>query len=777
MTVMRSLGFAIMIFFSCNPVRDDALSFSALKEPVEIITDQWGVPHIYAKNEHDLFFAQGFQAAKDRLFQLEIFRRRANGTMAEVLGSRELKRDIGARLFRYRGNLEEEFSHYHPNGKAIITAFTEGINAYVKQVNDGQQPMPVELKMLNIKPGYWTPETVISRHNGWVSNVQEELSMARMIRMIGEKKTRAITNFHPHSPDLKMDPSIDVDALFGDVLGIYSSFRAPVNFNQEDVIAYHNMFSGKVSEGSNNWVLSGNKTASGAPIMATDPHRSLSIPSIRYIVHLSAPGWNVIGGGEPVIPGVSIGHNDHGAWGLTIFDTDTEDLCVYRLNSDDLSQYFHKGKWLNFESVRDTIKVKGQPDHIADLLFTIHGPVTFVDSSKLTAYAVRAAWLQKGSAPYLSSLRINQAKTWEEFREACSYAFIPGENMVWADKKGNIGWQVVGIAPIRNSYSGMVPVPGDGRYEWEGILPVLERPSVLNPSQGLINTANENTTPPGFPHMNAIGYTWSDSFRAERAREVLSMDKKFSMADMQALQMDHLSIPARELRPFLKGLSPIDERVKKARQLLLNWDLSMSDSSVAASIYFIFEILVERNLLEKMGLVNDSLPQFGMSLTKAIRLIKNPEPLMTVPERDDLLLSSLIGAVSILSERLGADMNSWQYGQQNMKHIYLSHPLSSKTNTRFDIGPAPRGGDGNTVNSTGGYLNQNFGASLRFIFDCSDWDLGVATNMPGQSGDPENPHYRDLFDGWSKNQYFPLYYSRDKIIRAGGKKNQLNPGK
>jgi penicillin G amidase len=246
---------------------------------------------------------------------------------------------------------------------------------------------------------------------------------------------------------------------------------------------------------------------------------------------------------------------------------------------------------------------------------------------------------------------------------------------------------------------------------------------------------------------------------------------------MQALQMDHLSVPARELRPFLKDLQPIDERVKKAKQMMLDWDLNMSDSSIAASIYFIFEILVERNLLEKMGLVNDSLPQFGMSLTRAIRLIKDPEPFMSVSERDELLLVSLIGAVSILSERLGADMNSWRYGQEKMKHIYLPHPLSSKTNKRYDLGPVPRGGDGNTVNSTGGYLNQNFGASMRFIFDCSDWDLGVATNTPGQSGDPESPHYRDLFEGWSKNQYFPLYYSRDKIMSAGGKKIRLDPEK
>ncbi|HLO82170.1 MAG TPA: penicillin acylase family protein [Chitinophagaceae bacterium] len=776
--IKRGLIILLLPFFlTCKQSENNQLSVPQLNGPVEIITDPWGVPHIYAGNEHDLFFAQGYQAAKDRLFQLEIFRRRANGTMAEVLGAKELNRDIGARLFKYRGDLNEEFAHYHPHGKSIITAFTEGINAFVQQVIEGRQPMPVELEKLGIKPGLWTPEIVVSRHNGWVNNVQEELSIARMIKLIGEEKTRAITNFHPRSPDLSIDRSIDRDALFDDVLGPYNDFRAPVSFTEEGALASGFLPSKNGAEGSNNWVLSGQKTLSGSPILASDPHRVIGIPSIRYIVHLSAPGWNVIGGGEPVIPGVSIGHNDHGAWGLTIFETDTEDLYVYKLNPANTAQYFYKGKWLDFEKLRDTIRIKGQPDKMVDLLFTIHGPVTHVDEKKLTAYAIRAAWLTKGSAPYLSSLRINQAKNWEEFRAACSYSFVPAENMIWADRQGNIGWQTIGIAPIRNSYSGMVPVPGDGRFEWEGLLPVLERPWKLNPPSGFINTANANTTPEDYPHMNAIGYSWTDSFRARRAYEVLSADKKFSMPDMQSLQMDYLSIPAREIRPLLKGLRPIDEKVKKAQQILMDWDLNMSENSVAASIYFIFEILVERSLLEKMGLVNDSLPQFGISLSKAIKMIKNPAPLMTTAERDELLLMSLIGSVSILRERLGGDMNEWKYGQEKMKHVYMVHPLSSKNNSGFNIGPAPRGGDGNTINSSGGSLNQSFGASLRFIFDCSNWDLAVATNTPGQSGVPGSPHYKDLFDSWSKNQYFPLYYSRDKISGAGGKKLKLVPEK
>jgi penicillin amidase len=774
---MKKLSFIFLIAWAscqCKGPNGGDFRIEGLQKEVEIITDRWGVPHIYAQNEHDLFFAQGYQVAKDRLFQLEIFRRCANGTMAEVFGPNELQRDIGARLFRYRGNMDEELAHYHPNGKAIIEAFVQGINAYVKQVSEGRQPLPPELKILDVKPGYWAPDIVISRHAGWITNVQEEISVARMAKLIGEEKTRSIMNYHPRLPKLAIDNSIDVDALFDDVLGPYNAFKEPWSFKNDAAVASGPLIKYD-SDGSNNWVVHGKKTNSGYPIMANDPHRVIAIPSIRYLVHLNAPGWNVIGGGEPVLPGVSIGHNDHGAWGLTIFDTDSEDLFVYKLNPSDDAQYLHKGKWLDFKKIIDTIKIKGKPDQVVELLFTVHGPVTRVDKIRSSAYAIKAAWLQKGAAPYLASLRFNQAKNWDEFRNACSFSFVPGENMVWADKAGNIGWQVVGIAPIRNRYSGMVPVPGDGRFEWDSILPIRQLPSILNPPEGFINTANANTVPMNYPHMNAIGFSSPDSFRARRAREVLLAGQKFSMKDMQTLQSDYLSIPARELVPLLEDLKPIDPRVQQAKQILMNWDYRMTDSSVAASIYFIFEILIERYLLEKMGLVNDSLPPFPISTTKAVRLMKDPGSFMNVSQRDEILLSALIGSVAILSERIGSDIQLWRYGQEKMKHVHIKHPLSSLLGSKYDIGPATRGGDGNTVNSTGSYLNQNFGSSVRFIFDCSDWDLGVATNTPGQSADPTSPHYKDLFDSWSRDEYFPLYFSKTKILGAVDRKLRLKP--
>ncbi len=776
--------------------QEKILSLPGLQKPVEIITDNWGVPHIYAQTESDLFFAQGYQAAKDRLFQLELFRRRATGTIAEVFGNRELKRDIGARLFRFRGNMDAELNHYHPKGKIIIKSFVNGINTYVKQVLNNEMPMPIELQMLGIKPGYWTTEVVISRHNGLLSNVQEELEIARLKIKIGEERLRAISNFHPLSPELRIDSSIDASRLNDNVLEFYKAFRAPFLFKQEDIAIHQRgqentggIFpSGEVNqryqetEGSNNWVIAGKLAENGLPMLANDPHRAITTPSLRYIVHLSAPGWNVIGGGEPVLPGVSIGHNEYGAWGLTIFETDAEDLYVYKLKPGDPTRYFFKGEWKSFKTIKDTILVKKQAPEVVTLFFSLHGPVTFIDSIHHIAYAVKCGWLETGCAPYLASLRMNQAKSWEEFRAACSYSFIPAENMVWADRKGHIGWQTVGIAPIRQYHSGMVPVPGDGRYEWSGYLPVLKRPGLYDPKIGFICTANESRTPPGYPFMNTIGFSWADPYRHDRVKEVLSSQKKFNIARMQVLQIDYHSLPAKQLIPLLKNIPVTDSSAQKAKDLLITWDLILSTSSIEASIYVEWENCLKKNLLKLIRLDTITGTALDFSTKRMIDILCRPETTIAgnfILSRDSILVQSLTDAMKNLTKKLGSDIAKWQYGQEQMKHVLIKHPFSSLVNEeirkKINLGPVPRGGNANTVNSTGNNFNQATGASFRVIIDCSDWDLTMATNSPGQNGDPQSPHYRDLFELWSRNQYFPLYFTKSKIERVMENRIKLIP--
>ena len=787
----------LVLTFSCKESQNtssDALQLDGLQESVEMVRDEWGINHIYAKNQHDLFFAQGYAAATDRLFQFEIWRRQATGTVAEILGERELKRDIGTRLFKFRGDMEIEMNHYHDDGVEIITAYTDGVNAYIEEILKTPEKLPLEFKILNIQPQKWTPEVVISRHQGLLGNIDEELQVGRSVAKLGVKKTKDLFWFHPKEPNLDIDPSIDTSLLGDDILELYHAYRKPVKFQSADIVpAYQNteeekevtsLQEGKndsLSIGSNNWVVNGERMADGNTYMANDPHRTIAVPSLRYMTHLVAPGWNVIGGGEPEIPGISIGHNEYGTWGLTVFETDGEDLYVYELNPDNPNQYKYKGEWMDMTQISETIKVKGQEDHTVQLSYTLHGPVAYVDTENKVAYGVRCAWLEPGGSPYLASLRMDQAKTWEEFREACNYSHIPGENMIWADKKGNIGWQAVGIAPIRRNFSGLVPVPGDGRFEWDGYLPIIEKPNDFNPAKGFIATANQNVIPEDYTNWDAVGFSWSDPYRGDRVREVLEANKKLTMEDMKALQTDYLSIPARTLIPMLENLDFIG-KADEAKNRLMDWDYRLEANSIPAAIYVSWENqildLADERFIPEAG--KGIVP--GIQTKRIIDWITAPDarfganPLMG---RNKFLKDAFINAVADLEQNLGSDMDQWQYGQEKNKHSYMEHALSDavneQTRDKLDLGPLPRGGNSYTPGSTGGNLRQSSGASFRMIVNTGDWDAAVGTNGPGQSGNPDSPFYNNLFEPWAKDQYFPVYYSRGKIDSVAVDTKVLRP--
>ena len=782
---LLTIIFILSLFFtSCKKTSttDNQLELSGLDEPVEIIRDEWGINHIYANNQKDLFFAQGYAAAKDRLFQFEIWRRQATGTVAEILGERELKRDIGTRLFKFRGDMTTEMNHYHDDGKEIITAYTEGVNTYINEILKTPEALPIEFKLLDIKPEKWTPDVVISRHQGLLGNINEELEIGRAVAKIGVEKTKKLAWFHPKDPDINLDPKINKDLLSDDILDLYHAYRQTVKFQPGDVIPEYRKTENatallqmnetdndSLAIGSNNWVVSGDLMQDGNTYMANDPHRRIAVPSLRYMAHLVAPGWNVIGGGEPEIPGISIGHNEYGTWGLTVFETDGEDLYVYDLNPENPNQYKYKDNWVDMSVISETIKVKNQDDVSIDLYYTQHGPVAHIDEENLKAYAIRCAWLEPGGSPYLASLRMDQAKTWEEFREACNYSHIPGENMIWADKEGNIGWQAVGIAPIRNNFSGLVPVPGDGSYEWDGYLPIIEKPHAYNPEQGFLATANQNVTPDDYTHWNAIAYTWSDPYRGDRVNEVLSSGKKMTMDDMKALQVDYLSIPARTLVPYLKDL-PLSGRTSEAFKLLNDWDFKLEPNSIAAAIYISWENEI-KNLADEYfipGAVKDIF--LGLQMTTVMDLIQNPDgnfETNATQSRDLFLKDAFESAIAELEKNLGSNMSKWQYGQEKFKHIYMAHALGNavdnETKSKLDLGPLPRGGNSYTPGSTGGNNNQSSGGSFRMIVNTGDWDAAIGTNGPGQSGNPDSPFYSNLFEPWAKDQYFPVYYSREKI--------------
>ncbi len=801
MKYVFAIAIGCILFTACKQ-SNSGLTTPGLNETVEIIRDSNGVNHIYAKTEHDLFFAQGYAAAKDRLFQFEIWRRQATGTVAEILGPREVKRDIGTRLFKFRGDLKKEFNHYHPHGEEIINAFTEGVNAYIAQTEKDSTLLPFEFRLLGIKPRRWTPDVVISRHQGLLGNLPDEVRIGRAITTVGVELVKKASVFEPGEPTLDIDKKIKKEVLMDSVIELYDAYRKPMRFMPEDLLSHANpdrkqfetlsledeedlktiLANEKQNIGSNNWIVSGKRSESGSPLLANDPHRAIAAPSLRYMVHLSGPGWNVVGGGEPTIPGISIGHNEEGAWGLTVFAIDGEDLYSYDLNPANQNQYKYKGDWEEFKSIKDTIHVKGGADVYVEHKFTHHGPVTFIDTKNNVAFAVRCAWMEPGGAPYLASLRIDQAKTWDEFRDGCSYSHIPGENMIWADKKGNIGWQAVGIAPVRKNWSGLVPVPGDGSYEWDGYLPIKSLPNQYNPEQGFWVTANENLIPENYPHRDAVGWAWADKFRAERINEAIREKEKHSIQSMMQIQFDYLSLPARSLIPLLKEVSSKDSAAEEARKKLLAWDYVLTKNSIEGAIYVAWEKKISAGIAAKVVPPNAKKLIRSIPLSKVLRWTISADPLFGKnPEksRDEFIMTCLEETVKTLSAKLGNDMSKWQYGQPAYHYSTIKHPLSNSvdedTRRKIDSGPLPRGGYASTPGVTGNTDNQSHGASFRIVADVSDWDKTMFTNTPGQSGNPESPFYKNLFEGWANDRHFRVYFSRPLIEKSMYEKTVLVP--
>ena len=758
---------AVTLYSCVNSAKIDGLT-----DEVEVLRDNFGINHIYANNQQDLFFMQGYLAAKDRLFQFEIWRRQATGTVAEIFGEEELDRDIGTRLFKFRGDIKKELNHYHDDGYEIVSSFVSGVNKYIEEVNNNPELLPIEFKALGIKPDLWTNEVVISRHQGLLGNIGQELNIGRAVSLIGEEKVKELMWFHPKEPSLKLDEKITYDDLNQDILRLYNAYRRPIKFKSHYVLDKYrakdkiadinesNLINDTYSIGSNNWALSGDKSFNGYPLLANDPHRSLLNPSLRYMAHLVAPGWNVIGGGEPEIPGISIGHNGIGGWGLTVFRTDAEDLYVYELNPNNLDEYMHNGQWKKFDNINETITVKNNDETTVELLYSVHGPVTFIDRNRKKAYAVKNGWSEIGGSPYLASLRMDQAKNWEEFRDACTYFNIPGENMVWADKYGDIGWQAVGIAPIRKTHSGLVPVNGNGKFDWEGYLPIIEKPNLFNPENGYLSTANQNVTPDTYNRWDAVGYDWADPYRGNRIKNIIESKEKFDMEEMIDLQVDYYSIPSEEIIRLASGnISNHQNYFEK----LEKWNNILDKDSVEAGIYIEWQTQIYVEFINSF--VPESVKEYlDIQIFRIIETISK----MSDSNRAKFLDKTFNASIDNLKDRYGEDSENWIYGQQDYKHVKIYHPLENVVNDSIrslvELKTYPRGGDGFTPGSTSSNLNQRSGGSFRVVINTKDWDNSFATNSPGQSGNPNSKFYKNLYEDWANDKFFPLLFSKSKVL-------------
>ncbi|WP_447981160.1 penicillin acylase family protein [Achromobacter kerstersii] len=777
--------------------KKDTINMAGLTQPVEIVRDKHGVSHIYAQNQNDLFFAQGFSAARDRLWQLDLWRRQGEGKMAEQFGPRFIEQDRAARLFLFRGDMQAEFASYHPEGRAILTSFAAGINAYVNWVKANPEQLPPEFKLTGTEPGYWSPETSLIRIYALTRNVNEEVKIAQQVASLGLNAVQGLSTFEPPLA-LQVPAGLDVRQIDKTVLANYTLARdgqkfvaadfprSPLAADQREALA------SALSEGrlasldpnfdpmatryeSNNWTIGGQHTATGKPILAGDPHRSITMPSLRYMVHLNAPGWNVIGAGEPALPGVSMGHNDRIAFGLTIFAFgDEEDLYVYDTNPANPNEYRYQGGWEKMRQTSESIPVRGATAAVRELKFTRHGPVIHEDPVRHKAYALRAAYLEfPGTAAYLASLRLNQAQNWNEFVAGMEKHYTPSENMVYADVDGNIGWFGGSIAPIRprGDWSGMLPVPGNGDYEWRGFLDGRALPRVYNPPEGYVATANEYNLPADFPYKDMSARTWAEPYRVQRIREVVAEGKGLTVQQSQDLQYDNLSIPARTLGGYAKSLNAADPGLNEALGLLKDWDYRMNTDSRAASVYaFWLPEVVKR--VSDLYIPANGRAAFGeLSTRKTLEKLATPDAAFGPrPEqgRDALLLQALADGTQKLRAKLGTDATQWQWGK--LHHIQFEHSLASllppDTAKAYRTPRYPVGGDNDTVHR-GTFRKSDFrqisGSSYRQVIDVSNWDNSRIQNVPGQSADPRSPHYQDLLKGWATGEYFPMAFSRAKV--------------
>ena len=747
---------------------------SGIDDVTEIVVDEFGVPHIYAENHYDVFFAQGFNAARDRLWQIDLWKRRGLGQLSEILGEQYLEQDRAARMFVYRGDMYAEWLAYGNDAKLISKAFTAGINAFVELAKVNPELMPVEFGLLGYQPSTWQADEVVRiRSNGLWRNVVSEVWRARLAC---EDKLDEAAQWRTLEPNwqTRVPAGLDPCVIPEDVLDNYLLAKAPVDFKLEhtknsltsllsrEVVRAHNQ-----DVGSNNWVVSGARSNTGRPILADDPHRAHAIPSLRYVVHLNAPGINVIGAGEPALPGVSIGHNDKIAFGLTIFPIDQEDLYVYKKKS---GGYLYKGRVEPFFEIEEKLEVRDGEDRDIKLKFTRHGPV--IAQTKEHAFAVRAAWLEPGMAPYFGSIEYMRAENYREFVSALNRWGAPSENQVYADVDGNIGYKPVGRFPKRDNWDGLMPVPGDGTYEWDGYFDMDVLPEEYNPARGFTGTANALSLPKDYPIAKyKVGFEWSAPWRYKRLWEYLQASNTHSMEDSLALQRDYLSVLARNVLALLPDLATSNPET--GGPLLASWDHRLKADSAAAALWNVWYYRHLSPTLGRLVLDRKKSPQSNLSTQQTLKML-------ATPQGKSIAIKTLQSAWQDTVEKLGPDSDVWQWG--HLHKIALQHPLLHLANPelaeKMRVNAYPRGGSANTTNNNG-FGNDSFdvrsGASFRIVMDVGNWDEAKMTNVPGQSGDPRSRFYDNLLENWATDSHVPLLFSRERVEEGAVKRITLVP--
>lgn len=753
------------------PTDDGIVAVPDLSAPVQVYRDRWGVPHIYAQDTDDLFFAQGYVHAQDRLWQMEFQRRAGHGRLAEVLGEAALESD---RFFRTLGTSRaagRDWERLDEASRAALKAYAAGVNAFIES---HRSRLPVEFALLAFEPEPWQPldSLVWGKMVAWSQgfNWPTELLRAKLIAALGEARTAELAPPYSGDAPLILPPEA-------------TGYAALADATLPDLL-WGPSLGGKPGLGSNSWVVDGALTASGHPLLANDPHMPLGLPGLWYEVGLHGGDYDVAGFSLPGAPGVVIGHNAHIAWGLTNALADTQDLYLERLNPANPRQYEYQGQWLDVTLIREEIVVKGRPEpEVLEVRLTRHGPLlNDVVGGLETPVALRWTGLD-GSSLFQAVLRLNRAADWPSFRAALADWTALPQNLVYADVDGNIGYQLAGRVPIRAQGQGLVPVPGwTGEYEWLGDVPFEELPHALNPPSHYIVTANNKIVADDYAHFLSV--EWAAPYRARRISDLLRADNRHTPESFRTIQADVYALPAETLMPYLLALEPegwLQERV--FRDFLRRWDYRLPPESGAAAVFQAFyQRLVEATFADELGaeLFREYLV-YGDAHQQALAHILPNESNswfddVTTPgreTRDDVMRRALALAMDDIGRYHGDMHLTWHWGDMH-RVTFIHQPLGESgfalLKRLVNRGSYPIGGSPFTVNAETFDFTAPFdvvyGPACRQIVDLGDLDDSRFQVSTGQSGQPFHRHYADQVRPWLAVEPHPTAWTQEAVKRA-----------
>jgi penicillin amidase len=759
---------------TCLPDLDGRAQAPGLKAPVAVLRDARGVPHLRASSFDDLLYAQGYVTAQDRLWQMDLNRRLAQGELSEIFGERTLRMDIENRTLGLRETCERAVEEMDADSRQMLAAYARGVNAFITA---HQGRLPIEFWILGYRPRPWRE----------VDSISVALNMAKMLNTtwpdeLMRERIRAEVNpelyadlFPDHSPldhpvaeplpPPEATPSAAESARLPDPLGLDPLLTALTSPPAASLAGL----------GSNDWVLSGAHTRSGKPLLANDPHLGHSVPSIWYMIHLKAPGLDVSGVSLPGLPAVIIGHNERVAWGVTNTGPDVQDLYVESFNFRDPKKYLHNGEWVEGTVREETIKVRGARDYTFAVKASRHGPVVSHAGDRDLALCWTALQPHAVRSPFW---RIDQAQNWQEFTTALRDFAGPMQNFVYADVDGNIGYYAAGWVPIRKQGDGTVPSPGStDDYDWTGYVPFEDLPHAYNPSSGILATANGRIVPDGYPYF--ITSKWEAPFRTARIYQLLEEGKQFTVEEMLRIQTDIRTLEdlwlAKQLVAAGAQHRPQNSDAQYALSLLAPWDGEAGIDSAATLVCEVTRrALLDRILQPKLG-GDRSGYRWPLSSIFLQNVLANGWTRWLPPgdaDFNETLIKSLEEGVSHIPEMVGSrDRGAWRWGETIP--LTFRHPLGGLPLLGYflNVGPLPQAGTQTTVKQT----TPTVGPSMRMAVDFSDFDNSVQNITLGESGEVFSPYYRDQFDAWYNGRSFPMLFSDAAVDKGATHKLVLAP--